>query len=284
MTTPFATSTSDSQMHNNIMAAGLRDRPPMLATGRYAQWRSWFLRYIDIRPNVNAFRKSILESPYTHSTIIVPAVPVTEKSTVVLEHTKQRQRDSKPTITPFESASEEDSDPEQAQRDKDIKKNLALISKYFKKIYKPTNNNLRTSTNSRNKNMDTTLRYMNDNQSMQFGNQRIITVDGARENVGSPVVQQTGIQCFNYKEFGHFAKECRKPKKVKDFTYHTEKMFICKQAEQGVPLQAEHVDWLADTDEKIDKQELEAHYSYMAKIQEVPAADSGTDSEPLEQV
>nr|GEW95738.1 hypothetical protein [Tanacetum cinerariifolium] len=30
--------------------------------------------------------------------------------------------------------------------------------------------------------------------------------------------------------------------------------------------------------------ELEAHYSYMAKIQEVPTADSGTDSEPLEQV
>ncbi|GJU96244.1 hypothetical protein Tco_1321000 [Tanacetum coccineum] len=27
-------------MHNNIMTAGSRDRPPMLATGRYAQWRS----------------------------------------------------------------------------------------------------------------------------------------------------------------------------------------------------------------------------------------------------
>ncbi|GJT19344.1 hypothetical protein Tco_0878050 [Tanacetum coccineum] len=26
-------------MHNNIMAAGSRDRPPMLATGRYAQCR-----------------------------------------------------------------------------------------------------------------------------------------------------------------------------------------------------------------------------------------------------
>ncbi|GJZ09541.1 hypothetical protein Tco_0543824 [Tanacetum coccineum] len=37
-------------------------------------------------------------------------------------------------------------------------------------------------------------------------------------------------------------------------------------------------------DEEIDEQELEAHYSYMAKIQEVPNADSGTDSEPLEQV
>nr|GFD23532.1 hypothetical protein [Tanacetum cinerariifolium] len=30
--------------------------------------------------------------------------------------------------------------------------------------------------------------------------------------------------------------------------------------------------------------ELEAHYSYMAKIQEVPTADTCTDSEPLEQV
>nr|GFA94272.1 hypothetical protein [Tanacetum cinerariifolium] len=37
------------------------------------------------------------------------------------------------------------------------------------------------------------------------------------------------------------------------------------------------------TDEDIDEQELEAHYSYMAKIQEVPTADTGIDSEPLEQ-
>nr|GEW95369.1 hypothetical protein [Tanacetum cinerariifolium] len=43
-------------------------------------------------------------------------------------------------------------------------------------------------------------------------------------------------------------------------------------------------DWLADTDEEVDEQELEAHYSYMAKIQEVPNADSGTDSELVEQV
>ncbi|GJZ58768.1 hypothetical protein Tco_0614584 [Tanacetum coccineum] len=35
--------------------------------------------------------------------------------------------------------------------------------------------------------------------------------------------------------------------------------------------------------EAIDEQELEAHYSYMAKIQEVPNADSGTNVEPLEQ-
>ncbi|GJW98243.1 integrase, catalytic region, zinc finger, CCHC-type containing protein [Tanacetum coccineum] len=111
-----------------------------------------------------------------------------------------------------------------------------------------------------------------------------MTVAGARETVGGQVMQQSGIQCFNYKEFGHFAKECRKPKRVKDSTYHKEKMLLCKQAEKGVQLQAEQSDWLADTDEEIDEQELEAHYSYMAKIQEVHNADSGTDSEPLEQV
>ncbi|GJX28216.1 hypothetical protein Tco_0236295 [Tanacetum coccineum] len=40
-------------MHNNIMAVGSRDHPPILATGRYAQWQSHFLRYIDTRPNDN---------------------------------------------------------------------------------------------------------------------------------------------------------------------------------------------------------------------------------------
>ncbi|GKC51483.1 hypothetical protein Tco_1074228, partial [Tanacetum coccineum] len=38
------------------------------------------------------------------------------------------------------------------------------------------------------------------------------------------------------------------------------------------------------TDKEIDEQELEAHYSFMAKIKEVPTADSGTDTEPLEWV
>ncbi|GJS39414.1 retrovirus-related pol polyprotein from transposon TNT 1-94 [Tanacetum coccineum] len=480
-------------MHNNIMANGSRDRPSMFATGRYAQWRSRFLRYIDTRPNGESLRKCILEGPYTLTTVVVPAIPVTENSPAVPEQTnvetvmnmtpknrahfesekeaihliltgigdeiyltvdacktaqemweaierlqqveslniqdvkinlfwefgsftsrdgetiesyytrfykmmneiirnnltvatmqvnvqflqqlqpewsrfvtivkqqhkldevsyhklfdilKQYQKEvnelraermaknanplalvataqtlqdpyyqsskphksyaptskaslptrshattrykgkeiAKPITPPSESASEEDSDPEQAQRDKDMQKNLALIAKYFKKLYKPTNNNLRTSSNTRNKNVDTTPRYKNDNQTGQFGNQRAVNVVGARETVGGPVVQQSGIQCFNCKEFGHYAKECRKPKRVKDSTYHKEKMLLCKQAEKGVQLQAEQSDWLADTDEEIDEQELEAHYSYMAKIQEVPNADSGTDSEPLEQV
>ncbi|GJS46664.1 hypothetical protein Tco_0596785 [Tanacetum coccineum] len=427
-------------MHNNIMAAGSRDRLPMLATGRYAQWRSRFLRYIDTRPNGDALRKCILTGPYTPTTITTPVVPATENSPAVPAQTtvetvlnmspknkahfesekeeihliltgigdeiystveacqtahemweaierlqqgeslniqevktnlfwefgqftshdgekiesyytrfykimnemirnnltvatmqvnvnfdlNQAQRPvgnphnqvvavnggqaknanplalvstaqtledpyyqsskshksyaptskssipsrsyattrnkgkeiAKPITPPSESPSDEDNDPEQAQKDKEMQKNLALIAKYFKKIYKPTKNNLRTSSNTKNKNVDTTPRYKNDNQPGQFGNQRAVNVVGARDTIGGQVVQQSGIQCFNCKEF----------------------------AEKGVQLQAEQSDWIADTDEEIDEQELEAHYNYMEKIQEVPNADSGTNSEPLEQV
>ncbi|GJS15408.1 retrovirus-related pol polyprotein from transposon TNT 1-94 [Tanacetum coccineum] len=209
----------------------------------------------------------------------------TSSSTRPSASTRHRGKEIAKPITPqSESVSEEDSDPEQAQRDKEMQKNLALLAKYFKKLYKPTNNNLRTSSNSRNKTEDTTPRYNNDNQSRQFGNQRTMTVAGARETAGSQVVQQTGIQCFNCKGYGHYAKECRKPKRVKDYAYHKEKMMMCKQAEQGVPLQAEQADWLEDTDEEIDEQELEAHYSYMAKIQEVSPEESSSTGQPLEQV
>nr|GEX74882.1 hypothetical protein [Tanacetum cinerariifolium] len=282
------TLSTDSQMHNNIMAACSRDRPPMLAPGRHPQWRSWFLRYVDTRPNGKALRKCILSGPYKPTTVLVQVVKATDDSLAVPEHTtvetptnmspenkahflakkeaihliltgigddiystvdacqtahemweaikrfvtivkqqhkldevsyhklfdilKQYQNEvnelrseklarnanplalvataqasqdpyyqtsrshrsqapsSKPSIPtrsntttrqkgkeiakpftpPSETAFEEDSDPEQAQRDKDMQKNLALIAKYFKKIYKPTNNNLRTSSNSKN--------------------------------------------------------------------------------------------------------------------------------------
>nr|GEV67809.1 hypothetical protein [Tanacetum cinerariifolium] len=48
-------------MHNNIMAACSKDRPAMLAPGRYAQWRSRFMRYIDTKDNGEALSKGILQ-------------------------------------------------------------------------------------------------------------------------------------------------------------------------------------------------------------------------------
>nr|GEW61438.1 hypothetical protein [Tanacetum cinerariifolium] len=98
------------------------------------------------------------------------------------------------------------------------------------------------------------------------------------------MVQKSRIQCYNYKEFGHVLRECQKPKKVKDAAYHREKMLLCKQEEAGIRLNAEQADWRDDTDDD----ELEAHYMYMAQLQEVfpDIADSGPifDDEPLQKV
>nr|GEW71357.1 hypothetical protein [Tanacetum cinerariifolium] len=136
-------------------------------------------------------------------------------------------------------------------KDKEIDKLMALIYLSFKKIYKPTNTNLRTSSNTSRANQDNSPRI--------------------------------------HKSVGHVARECYKPKRAKDAAYHREKMLLCKQEEVGIQLNAEEADWRDDTNDKeLEDQELEAHYMYMAQLQEVSpdVADSGPifDVEPLQKV
>nr|GEV40459.1 retrovirus-related Pol polyprotein from transposon TNT 1-94 [Tanacetum cinerariifolium] len=175
-------------------------------------------------------------------------------------------------------------------KDKEIDKLMALIYLSFKKIYKPTNNNLRTSSNTSRENQDNSPRI---NRGTRYESQRIGHVARARETVGTTVVQKSGIQCYNCKEFWHVARQCqkpkRKPKRVKDAAYHKEKMLLCKQEEARIQLNAEQADWRDDTDDESKDQELEAHYMYMAQIQEVTpndVDDSGPifDTKPLQKV
>ncbi|GJW83598.1 retrovirus-related pol polyprotein from transposon TNT 1-94 [Tanacetum coccineum] len=381
MTIPITTSTTVSQMHNKIMAACSRDRPPMLATGRYAQWQSRFLRYIDTRPNGDALRKCILQGPYTPSTVTIPAVPAiddtpatTHEMWITIERLQQGEslniQDVKTNLFwEFGKFTSHDGETMESyysrfykMMNEMIRNNLTVATmqvnvqflqqlqpewsrfvtilkqqhdldtvSYHKlfdvlKQYQKEVNEIRAKRIAKNANplalvaaaqpypdpyyqapkshksyarqqkaSPPTRSYATTRHKgkeiaksitppSELASEEDMTVVRARETVGSQVVQQTGIQCFNCKEFGHFVKECRKPKRAKDYSYHKEKMLMCKQAEKGVPLQAKQSDWLADTDEEIDEQELEAHYSFMEKIQEVPTTDSGTDTKPLEQV
>ncbi|GJV80557.1 hypothetical protein Tco_1516427 [Tanacetum coccineum] len=170
--------------------------------------------------------------------------------------TRSKGKEITKAHSPHESDHEVISDEQETQRDKEIHKLMALISTFFKKIYKPTNNNLITSSNTKNKNVDNTV----------WSDKRI---------------------GFNCKEFGSVAKECKKAKRPRDSSYHKEKRLMCKQHEAGIQISAEQHDWVQDSDEEED-QELEAHVC-ISKIQEVTTAakaDNGPifDKEPLEKV
>nr|GEZ49975.1 hypothetical protein [Tanacetum cinerariifolium] len=139
---------------------------------------------------------------------------------------------------------------DETSKEKEMDKLMALISLSFKKIYKPTNNNLRTSSNTSRANQDNSPRI---NRSVGYENKRIGNVARARETVA----------------------------------YHREKMLLCKQEEAGIQLNAEQADWRDNTDDdELKDQELEAHYMYMAQLQEVSpdVADSGHifHDEPLQ--
>nr|GFA60485.1 hypothetical protein [Tanacetum cinerariifolium] len=70
---------------------------------------------------------------------------------------------------------------------------------------------------------------------------------------GTTMVQKSGIQCYNFKEYGHVAKECQKPKRANDATYHKEKMLLYAADNSGPifdtePLQREQIDHDDDDD------------------------------------
>nr|GFC82621.1 hypothetical protein [Tanacetum cinerariifolium] len=112
-----------------------------------------------------------------------------------------------------------DDNDKDTSKDKEIDKLMALISLSFKKIYKPTNNNLRTLSNTSRANQDSSPQI---HRNAGYEGQRNGTVAGARDTVVSSMVQKSFIQCYNCKEYWHIARECQKPKRAKDAAYHRE--------------------------------------------------------------
>nr|GFA98579.1 hypothetical protein [Tanacetum cinerariifolium] len=185
------TQTSNT-LHSAIMEAGSKDRPPMLTPGIENDIYS----RVDACPNACEMWKAI------------------ERGKAIVNSPRPTY-DHEPSMV--------DDDDDETSKNKEIDKLMALISLSFKKIYKPTNNNLRTSSNTSRANQDNSPQI---HRNVGYEHQRLGNVAGARETVGSSMVQKSRIQCYNCKESGHVARECQKPKWAKDAAYHREKMLL----------------------------------------------------------
>nr|GFA35087.1 hypothetical protein [Tanacetum cinerariifolium] len=78
------TQTSNT-LHNAIMEAGSKDRPPMLAPGNYVQWKSRIKRYIDTKPNHDLIHYCLENPPYE----LVDACPNACEMWKAIERLKQ---------------------------------------------------------------------------------------------------------------------------------------------------------------------------------------------------
>nr|GEX36973.1 retrovirus-related Pol polyprotein from transposon TNT 1-94 [Tanacetum cinerariifolium] len=326
------TQTSNT-LHNAIMEADSKDRPPMLAPGNYVQWKSRIKRYIDTKPNHELIHYCLENPPYELSwkdkevsTSEGSLVTRTERgesinvqdleTNLYWEFGKFTSQDGEslesyyPRFVTFVKQSQElktvsyhklydilkqhqhevneiraekiacvvnplalvaqqqsvyhpqhhptqfthnsstrsqqaatkykgkaivnspqpiyDQEPslvdedDETSKDKEIDKLMALISQTFKKIYKPTNNNLRTSSNTSCANQDNSPRI---NGNVGYKNQRNGTVAGARETIetkkgkGCSLSQGKDVAIFSVEEIdqNNDDNDLAKEREIEDF-------------------------------------------------------------------
>ncbi|GJX87200.1 retrovirus-related pol polyprotein from transposon TNT 1-94 [Tanacetum coccineum] len=219
--TNLQTQTSNA-LHNAIMEAGGKDRPPMLAPGSSETTEGYMENYKnvsqDIRDQLNAEAEAVqiiligidndiystefgkftsqdgesLESYYSKfykmmNELVRNQCDVTNHQ-VNVQFLLQLQPEWQRFMTLVKQKPTMVAEDDEMSKENEIDKLMALITLSFKKIYKPTNKNLKTSSNTSRANQDNTLRI----------------------NRGTR----------------HVARECHKSKRAKDAAYNKEKMLL----------------------------------------------------------
>ncbi|GJS39852.1 retrovirus-related pol polyprotein from transposon TNT 1-94 [Tanacetum coccineum] len=195
---------TSSAFHNAIVEAGGKDRPQMLARVETKKWidakaeavqiiltgiDNDIYSTVDACPNAMEMWKAIKRLKQEWQRFVTLVKQSQELKTVsyhkLYDILKQHQHEVNeisaerlartanpfalvaqqqpvyyppPNLTHYTQKPEIVVDEEAFSKEKEIDQLMALISMYFKKIYKPTNNSLKTSSNTRNINVDNTLR------------------------------------------------------------------------------------------------------------------------------
>nr|GEV16171.1 hypothetical protein [Tanacetum cinerariifolium] len=266
------TQTSNT-LHNAIMEAGSKDRPPMLAPGNYVQWKSRIKRYINTKPNHELIHYCLMNPPYKldwkdKEVPTSKGSPITRTERV---HETYKNSQELKTVTYHKlydilKQHQHEVNESKAERIARVTNPLALVAQQ-QPVYHPQNHPTHYTRNSSTRSQQIATRnrgkaIVNSSQPIYDQEPSMVAEDDEMSKDKEIDKLMALISLSINKSAAYENQRIGNVAGAKETVGSTVE-------EAGIQLNAEQADWRNDTDDdELEDQELEAHYMYMAQLQE----------------